>query len=264
LGYLNSVEFAYWDECHTSSVGSKWYSVCNKINAFFRYGGTGSLPIEDEKSMKLLSVTGEVIHKVTSQELEKQKLIARPIISIYTINKPKVSKELRWHDIYYSGIVTNNIRNKIIVKLIKENEKVLCLVTRLEHGSILLKELLKEGVKSEFIHGVNNVSIRQKAFSDLEKGKLDCVISSSISDEGVNCPKIETVVLAGAGASEIKLIQRLGRGMRIAEGKDSFKVIDFQDNTHKILLLHSMRRQKKYRNESFQVIEISIDKTLFD
>jgi superfamily II DNA or RNA helicase len=65
-----------------------------------------------------------------------------------------------------------------------------------------------------FIWGDTPDKIRQETISRFKRGELKIVIGSTIFDAGVNVPVISGVVLAGAGNSDITLIQRIGRGTR--------------------------------------------------
>ena len=254
--YLKSVRFVYWDECHISTSASHWNTVSYSLsNAYWRYGGTGSIPTDISKFIRLKSATGEIIHKVTSKDLIERGLIVKPNITIITINNPKVANN-EWNKVYEEGIVKNNIRNMIIVEEVAKREKVLCLVTRIEHGKRLEKIMEEKGIKSKFIYGTHDLDTRKRYYNKLRKGKIQCLIASTIADEGLNIKEIRTIVLAGGGASEIKLVQRIGRGMRLDKDKDKIDIIDFFDKTNKILYYHSMKRFRKYKEEGWKIKEV--------
>ena len=85
--------------------------------------------------------------------------------------------------------------------------------------------------------------------------KLLMVICSSIWDEGVDIPNLDAIIVAGGGMSEIKAIQKVGRGLRKTATKDSVQVIDFSDLSHKYLRKHSRERVKAYRERGWEVRE---------
>jgi superfamily II DNA or RNA helicase len=79
------------------------------------------------------------------------------------------------------------------------------------------------------------------------------MIATPVFKEGINIPEIKTLILAGGGKSHIAIIQKIGRGLRKAEGKDRLIVYDFLDDCSKVTLKHSEQRYKLYRAEGFEV-----------
>ena len=104
--------------------------------------------------------------------------------------------------------------------------------------------------------------MRQAAISEFRKGAFKVLIGSTIFDAGVNIPAISGVVIAGAGNSEITLIQKIGRGARTVDfekelgyipefmkGKDkkTTKVVDIMDKNVKFF---SKQANNRYTNAS--------------
>jgi len=54
---------------------------------------------------------------------------------------------------------------------------------------------------------------------DLKEGKLNCLVASSVAEEGLDIPSVDMVVFYEPVPSEIRLIQRRGRTGRLAAGK---------------------------------------------
>jgi superfamily II DNA or RNA helicase len=66
----------------------------------------------------------------------------------------------------------------------------------------------------------------------LEDVEKSIVISSSIWDQGVDVPAIETLINVSAGVSTVKTMQKLGRAVRqnFKTEKAFARVIDFDDS----------------------------------
>ena len=80
------------------------------------------------------------------------------------------------------------------------------------------------------------------------------ILISTVVNEGVNIPSMDVIIMAGGGKSNKLTVQRVGRALRKAEGKETAKIIDFYDNDNGILLRHSKARLKTYRKEEeFQI-----------
>jgi superfamily II DNA or RNA helicase len=84
-----------------------------------------------------------------------------------------------------------------------------------------------------FVFGNTANEVRQSAIKEFRKGVFKILIGSTIFDAGVNIPAISGVVLAGAGNSEITLIQRIGRGARNVDYEQAIGYLpDFLQKTH--------------------------------
>jgi superfamily II DNA or RNA helicase len=59
--------------------------------------------------------------------------------------------------------------------------------------------------------------------------------------------------MASAGKSVIASLQKIGRGMRVSEGKTTFEVWDFLDEDGSVLERHSARRAATYQSEGYHV-----------
>jgi superfamily II DNA or RNA helicase len=64
------------------------------------------------------------------------------------------------------------------------------------------------------VHGSHDVKQRRAIVGEYETGKKPILIASSIFDEGEDIQNVGSVVLASGGASLVKVVQRIGRGVR--------------------------------------------------
>lgn len=77
---------------------------------------------------------------------------------------------------------------------------------------------------------------------------------NSIFDEGIDCRPLDTLILAGSGKSATRALQRVGRTLRLHEGKNDAVIIDFEDHCP-YLLKHSHKRRSLYMTEPNFVIK---------
>jgi superfamily II DNA or RNA helicase len=137
---------------------------------------------------------------------------------------------------------------------------MLILVKTIEQGKFIqhLYDMAHPGsLKAPILTGKSSADQRRKAARDMNSGKMLFVIATTIFDEGVDIPQLRKVILASGGKSHVKLLQRAGRGLRIAEGKEEVIIVDFMDKHHALLLKHSKLRQKVWKEQGF---ELQIDK----
>lgn len=271
--YLSTIDLLIIDECH--KVGDNVYSkTLRKIPAYYRIGlSATALEKENLDTIFLIGATGGLLFDFTATEAVKRGFLAQPVIRFKQIKKPTVVVEslahLPWkkrrhaaskvfREVYKQGIIENDYRNKKIVRIAKravaKGWPTLVLVRSLRHGTALAKALRRsvEG-RVAYLHGSHATSRRKDTVSRFKRGRVDLLISSTIFDEAIDIPSVRCLILAGAGKSPIKAIQRVGRGMRRKEGENVLHVVDFLDRTHRYLLEHSLDRIRTYEKKNFRV-----------
>lgn len=263
LHLLNNVDMLIIDEAHHGDTAS-FQAVCNACDAFYRIGLTATPMMKGEiEDMQLMAVTGGVIFRITLQELIDRGLLAQPFIKFVRVSETQAAmkRSMTWQSAYRDGVVENPHRNALIIAetadLVRKGCQVLVLVNEIRHGEILQKAFIDGGFRSTYIHGKKDIETRQKALADIQNGNLDILVSSTITDEGVDIPALSAIVLAGGWMSQIRHFQRIGRGMRPkGEGKENrVFIVDFADLTNRYLAKHSLARIKIIRDEpAFQLV----------
>lgn len=100
---------------------------------------------------------------------------------------------------------------------------------------------------------------RARLIEQFKAGKLDVLLATGILNEGFDAPNVRYLILAGGGKAEHLQTQRIGRGMRAADGKESVIVIDFMDRGH-YLSKHSKARLNAYQAEpAFNVTCLTVE-----
>jgi superfamily II DNA or RNA helicase len=260
MTFLKSIDMLILDEAHRADART-WMKVCDAcVNAYYRIGLTATPLMKGAiEDMKLIAATGEIIHQITIEDLIERNLLAQPYVKLVKITEPLLNQRFSWRKAYTDGVVHNEHRNRRIVieamKLVKAGRQVLVLVNEIKHGEIL-DRILGEMFRCRYIHGSKDTETRQQALRDFQAGKLDILVSSTITDEGVDIPAVSAVILAGGWKSPIKLYQRIGRGMRPKEGENNVFIVDFIDLTQKYLARHSLERYKLIKAEpGFKIVD---------
>lgn len=255
---LKSVKLLIVDEVHHSSSDS-YYTVMRSCDAYYRFGMSGTpLKRSDGADLKLIAVTGPVIYIIKNKELIARGVSVQPYLKFLTIDKPKISKSAKWRDVYVKGIVENEYRNNLLVEealqFAKAGHTVLILIREIAHGKIF-DEILPSTIPHRFVSGKETTEFRIKTLEEFKEGKIRILISSTILDEGVDIPNINVLILAGGGKSNIKLLQRVGRGLRVGNS-ERLDIIDTIDLQHKYLARHSHSRWQVYKDEDCFEIEV--------
>ena len=242
------------DECHHAS--SKTFEKCLKAceGAYYRFGLSATALMRDEISnFMVMGLTGDEIAGVTSEELIKTGISATPSVYLMKVTEPKIKDVYTFDKVYEEGIVYNQYRNSLVVssakKFLDQGKSVFILVWRIVHGALLQQMLEDVGVEVEFISGEENSDTIDNVMERFGK-ELKCVISSTISDEGLDVPSIDVLIIATGFKSPLKTVQRVGRGSRKKKvGPNVVIIVDFVDfQSKKYLYKHSMDRCREYLN----------------
>ena len=243
--------------CHHVSANS-FQEVLNCFDeASIRIGLTGTIdksnPINE---MKLYSCVGPVLKKISNNYLIRKGVSAKPICLMFKVENPDLSS-LEYQDAYTEGIVKNYFRHNIIHdicdKETQDGNKILILVERLDHGQILEEVLSDLNKKVYFTNGQLTTAERESLLDKLKSGELDILISSNILDEGVDVSGINAIIYARGMKSMRKLLQGIGRGLRLKADRSNLRFYDFIDDTNLNLLLHSKGRYETLAEEKFEV-----------
>lgn len=83
------------------------------------------------------------------------------------------------------------------------------------------RRLLERGHSATIYHSKIADSVRRDNLRLFRQGVFDVLVSCRALDEGINIPETQVAIIAAASASERQRIQRLGRVLRPAPGKDA-------------------------------------------
>ena len=103
-----------------------------------------------------------------------------------------------------------------------------------EHAAFMAARFNAAGIPSMCLHGGSPRDLRQSAQPRLNTGEITFIFVVDIYNEGVDLPEVNTVLFLRPTESLTVFLQQLGRGLRLAEGKDCLTVLDFigQANRH--------------------------------
>ena len=95
-----------------------------------------------------------------------------------------------------------------------------------EHARHITEYYQKQKVNCCWIEAKTPTAERDRLVQDYRDGRIDVVVNVDILGEGVDFPEVEFIQLARPTLSLSKYLQQVGRGMRIAQGKDKVVILD--------------------------------------
>ena len=263
----NDVDMLMFDEVHHGSADT-WQEVGKRSRAFYRVGLSGTPLKHDELSdMLMMSLVGPVVFDLSAPWLQKHGYLAQAELHVkYLDFTTPANRILSWQEARKKLLVQNKERTiKIaedIVKAINEKRTRLLVLTGnsvelaedlLEEVEALARPLTRQlGFKPyTMISGAMNAKKVSRAFEDLRKGNVRCVITTKLADEGIDVPDINLLYLVGGGKAYVATVQRIGRGLRVKNDEDTLLVVDYFTMGNKYLEKHDRARLKTYENEDF-------------
>jgi superfamily II DNA or RNA helicase len=184
---------------------------CNKIAAEIR--------LPEALNKKLLSpfqyfgITDSI--DLTNVKWEKGKYVASELTSLYTKNDVRVGQIISNLDKYTNDI--NDVR-------------AIGFCVTIEHAAFMADKFSLAGLKATSLTA-QNTSEREKIREKFRKKEFNYLFVVDIFNEGVDIPEIDTVLFLRPTESLTVFLQQLGRGLRLAEGKDCLTVLDFVGNS---------------------------------
>jgi len=259
ISWMSFVDLLMIDECHHLKKDNEITKIVDSCKTKYKFGFTGTLPEDKIDQWSIIGKIGPIIYQKRSFELRDQKHVVpatAQILEIYYKNKPirtfgtLLATENYKNEIDF--IKKSSFRNNVIKKIAKNsNNNILILLDYLDHGDILYN-LLKNDLKDKevfYIKGEVDVSDRERMRKIMEyKDNVVCVAISKIFSTGINIKNLHYIVFAGGGKSKIKILQSIGRGLRLHEKKNTLYIVDIADQLH-YGMQHQNKRFEFYNQE---------------
>ena len=138
----------------------------------------------------------------------------------------------------FSGAVAERRADMIIRSLLKYvtdmNEvKGLGFCVSVEHAEFMCQYFNAHHIPSMFLTGKSPEEERKNAKQRLVSGEVQFIFVVDIYNEGVDIPEVNTILFLRPTESLTVFLQQLGRGLRLADGKECLTVLDFIGQANK-------------------------------
>lgn len=130
-------------------------------------------------------------------------------------------------------ISSNEMRSRLIINTLQQyatdlNQlKGIAFCVSVRHAQFMANWFEKSGLPARSLTGANTPEQREDAIRNLQSGKIKLICTCDLFNEGVDIPEINTLLLLRPTQSPVIFQQQIGRGLRLADGKDSCLVLDF-------------------------------------
>ena len=137
-----------------------------------------------------------------------------------------------------SGAMAQRRADLVVSSLLKyvtdiDDVKGLGFCVSIEHAEFMCRYFNEHNIPSMFLTGHSPEEERKTAKQRLVAGSVRFIFVVDIYNEGVDIPKVNTVLFLRPTESLTVFLQQLGRGLRLAEDKECLTVLDFIGQANK-------------------------------
>lgn len=256
LDRFKDTDFDYLiiDEAHHASA-----DTYQKVLAYFKPKftlGLTATPERTDDNKVILDIFKNTAHKLDIKTaVEIGELVPVRCIRIHTnIDLTRV----RFNSVQYNirdleSKIYVPERNRLIVDTwlqYVKNRRTVVFCASVKHANEVAVLFETEGIAAASVSGAMKSSQRNELLARFASGDMHVLCACDLLNEGWDCPQTEVLFMARPTMSKVLYTQQLGRGMRLADGKDCLMVFDFVDNASQYNMpqsLHRLFQLKDYR-----------------
>lgn len=139
-----------------------------------------------------------------------------------------------------------------IMKFGRKRGSWLIFCSGVDHAMHIQKLLQENGIICESISIKTKKGDRPKILSSFKNGDIRAITNNNILTTGFNAPGVDLIVFMRPTKSPGLWVQMLGRGMRLAPGKDDCMILDFTNNTNAFGVIDKIVVDTKQKEEGGQ------------
>ena len=259
--YFSQFGTVFVDECHLAKAKSLTGIMTKLHDCKYRIGTTGTLDGAEIHQLVLEGLFAKCKQVTTTAELVKKKHLSPLHIKCLVLEHIKAHRRERSYQEEMEFLSTHQARNVFISKLVSTLEgNTLVLAQYIEKQLVPLCLIINELCEDRLVHliyGATPTADREKVrLLAEENDKCIIVASYGVFSMGVNIKRLHNIVFASPYKSQIKVLQSIGRGLRLAEDKTQCNLFDISDdlsynNRSNYTLKHFETRVGIYNQEEF-------------
>ncbi|MFZ2825435.1 DUF3427 domain-containing protein [Hydrogenophaga sp.] len=130
-------------------------------------------------------------------------------------------------------VTGNDVRAKLVInewrRLASDarHSRAIVFCVSVAHAEFMTDWLNRAGLPAACVVGTTAPEERRRAPQRLLSGELCALVTVDLYNEGIDLPMVDTLLLLRPTQSPVLFQQQIGRGLRLAPGKESCLVLDF-------------------------------------
>jgi superfamily II DNA or RNA helicase len=238
------------DEVHTA--GAEQYRRILRDDFTYRLGlsATPIRPHDETGTEFVLNYFGGIVYELRLEQAIKLGILCEYEYYVYVVTltdaeneeyqrlTKRISKLLRSNNKATNSINRLSIKRSRIIKSASDKIRVLDRIIQdhslkkgmvycadINQADIVSHRLSQQGMKVSCFTSKEDKQ-RSQILYEFSQGRLDALVAVKCLDEGVNIPAAQEAIILASDTSERQFIQRRGRILRKAEGKETATLID--------------------------------------
>lgn len=250
------------DEAHHGEARSL-RDICDaSIHAEYRIGMTGS--VQDGKVPRLIleGHIGKITTLITNMEAVAKGISADVHVKGLILQHKTAGIPDMTYQEEIAFLLALPERNNFITNLaLSQTKNTLILVSQIEHGNELFRQLQikNEGRLRYWVNGGVETEQREIVRKLCEEHQDAIIIATyPLFQEGISIKNLHNIIMASPTKSKIRVMQVIGRGMRLHPDKMNATLFDIVDDLRvgsavNYGLIHWCDRLKIYQREGFKL-----------
>lgn len=234
---FSHVDLIIIDECHLVNDEGMYRTIINNLGV--PYIGLTATPFRLKQGYIYKSgLFDSLIYEAPITRLQEEGYLSKIRMVGSVDEMDTVGLTMTGGDFNLKDAALRFNRSAITDKIVKGLEKYkedykhwLLFCIDISHAEEVSKALNETGITCATVH---SKSPRDKTLLDFKSGVIQAVANVNILTVGFDYPKIDLIVMLRPTHSPTLHVQAIGRGLRIAQGKDHCLVKDFAGNTGRL------------------------------
>ena len=295
---LDDFDAVFWDECQHCKCDT--WKLLNSYLSEVEYSiGLSALAVNETRisstdlqsftidEVMVIGSTGRVILYIPAGYYIDRDILATPVIFQLSCELSSILRDAKkalkktdeesfsdWHFLREYG-VESPYRSLLAAKtsgiFLLNGRRVLVLVGTKAQAEVISKNIfdlieipvaISYGGGKAFTYTENGLTAyRHDIVKDFDEGYFNVLVSTNHLDEGVDLSNLDVCILASGGKKDRRIIQRIGRALRVNKTGKYAYIIDFYDRGSGVLEKHSNARMKLFRETVMVPSELIFNRT---
>lgn len=270
--YFEQFKCVIVDEVHLAKAKSLTGLLEKCTVSPYRFGFTGTLDDTQAHRLILEGLFGSVTKVTTTKQLVENKQLTPLKVKLCVLKYPETTcrdmrKALYQDEVEY--LVTHPTRLEIVARMAaRAKGNVLVLFNFVEkHGKPLHQRIRQLAPHRDvhFVSGEIDGQIREHIRQWVTNNEQQIIVASyGTTSTGINIPNISMIIFASPSKSKIRVLQSIGRSLRLHESKTHATLIDFVDDLRigasvNHTFRHAEQRVQYYSAEHFSYTMMELD-----
>lgn len=178
-----------------------------------------------------------LVYRVQTQELVNRGFLTPPEMLASDRHYDAASLQLNKQNQFDAGEVAQVFEGKgrltadIVADVIDKADHrfgVMFFAASIQHAQEIMESLPPE--HSRLVTGATPKADRTRILSDFKSGRIHYIVNRDVLTTGFDAPNVGTIAIMRATESAGLLLQIIGRGLRLHDGKESALILDYAEN----------------------------------